>query len=1212
MSRATSPYDVIADTFFDTGPARANTGPDSSPAWRVTPWSLPFSVLCGVAFSARFRLLVCPIPLALAMTTQSEPPSPRYIIEAPKPALDAARLAQPSAHQRLQTHWQRSALDVEGPLWPVPSSGSQNLRFSFKLWGPDESHVLEFLGVQPAREVRTEILRYAGVSGRPRVFAASLGLSITQVHLVMASTVSAMVTVLLDAGFEVWCVDVPRHAAASHLLAVACDLAATDALQLNTEIALPLRHGDVLPIWLDADRLSVDLSRHVLAKVAASASAWLDPVQSFYLLTFSRGIQGFQIAAGIEVRPSTLRSLLPSEDGPGGTFLELPSRSSLPLRIYVHCRRNQDHVVFRVSEAEASDPSDTGFLFLFSGAFDTYADFARSLGQLQTAEARWLRALRPYGLSIHTWESMELTRSEGYSFWYVQLHADILRAQLHFTQVQAAPASFIHVERHPNPSRPFPMTTRATQTIAGPGGFPHETAAWHTPQQPTHCEPGLFPEVSSILADVWCDAWHVKCLIPCIPGYKAWVLRDGGRLVGLCTVDITRDLVSQALHISTWELPQTFVHGDGLLIPYPESLHRASDKCLSVSHDTPEAVACLHRLSSPRPTRSTAVRISGRLLPFLAFLCPSIWRFFVCLGALLTLPGVYGVRLDEVLADATADPAPEPLPFRDYMDLTRTCTMSWTHELSRQTMGFSVRAQILGEHLQRISPAPEILLHVWRPGRGPTLLQVRPRFLALHLTGFLRALGYSEGIDSLHIAYDTNPHALDLVLVPPTGGTWWILQDSTGLEVLRPVARHYSSAVHFRLLTVSPDRVAQTVCPAYGVLRQPLLPQGARGRVIRDLPELQGSLCQGILGFATAAGIRRGPVLALGLFVLMLHNSVVNAVAAPTTSNVSLTGPLALPSPQPQILRVWTVGVKRPVDLPWKPEGYNTRWLHDFVSSIHGVRGAGQFLSTTGAAGDSVMHLLFVPRLHNPGGGQPRFWLFHVEDRASVVYGHHPFDWNIAATHLGDIYQGLNVPSSRPTLVIGSQLVAPSCHLTDIPSGSIVQIPIGALPMESSNDAWDPTPWVVPGPFFQYVPARGPAGEDAVSPALTTTPDLSLDAHTTHEVACQTDPTSTVDAPLLSAQVVRDLALQLQGMAECLLSLPFSEHGGQPQPPPPPRLCSPLCHLPRCSAVRRWTPPPQTLRWRSSSACRTMKSMSATTRIAPTLVKVLLSSASVF
>ena len=1090
------------------------------------------------------------------MMTQSEPPSPRFVIEAPKPAIDAARLAPPSAHQRLQTHWQHSALDVEGLLWPVPSSGSQQLRFSFRLWGPEESHVLEFLGVQPARDVRAEILRFAGMSGRPRVFAASLGLSTTQVHLVMAAPVSTLVTILLDAGFEVWCVDIPRHSAASHLLSVACDMAATDALQLNSEITLPLRHGDVLPIWLDADRIHVDLSRNVLAKVVASASAWLDPVQSFHLLTFARGVLGFQVAAGIEVRPSLLRSLLPPEEGTGGTFLELPSRGSFPFRIFVHCRRGQDHVVFRVSEA--TDPSDSGFLFLFSGFFETYADFTRSLGQLQTAEARWLRALRSYGLSIHTWESMELTRSEGSSFWYVQLQADILRAQLHFTQVHAVPASFVHVERTLHPSRPFPLTTRATQTAAGPGGFPHEMAAWHVPQQPTHCEPGLFPEVSSLLADVWCDSWHVKCLIPCIPGYQVWALRDGSRLVGLCTVDITWDLVSQALHISPWELLQTFVHGDGLLIPYPESLQRAGDKCLSVSHDTPEAVACLHRLSSPKSVNSHAARAPRGLLPLIPLFCHGSWRFLTCLGALWAFPLATGVRLDEVIPDAAADPAPAPLPFRDYMDLTRTCTMSWTHELSRQTMGFSVRAQILGEHLQRISPAPEVLVHVWRPGQGPILLQVRPRRLALHLSSFLRAVGYSEGIDSLHIAYDTNPHALDLVLVPPTGGTWWILQDNTGREVLRPVVRHYSSAVHFRLLTVSPDRTAQTVCPAYSVVRQPLLPQGARGRVIRDLPELHGSLCQGILGFAAAAGFRRGPSWVLGLVSISMYTSAALAVAVPAAPSEPSAGTLAIPHPQPLILRIWTVGVKRPVDLPWKPEGYNTRWLHDFVSGIHGVRGAGQFLSTTGAAGDSVMHLLFVPRLHNPVGGQPRFWLFHVEDRASVVYGHHPFDWNIAASHLGDIYQGLNVPSSRPTLVIGSQLVSPSCHLVDVPSGSIVQIPVGALLMESSNDAWDPTPWVVPGPFFQYVPARGPAGEEAVSPTLNATTELRLDAPTTQEVACQTELNPSVDAPALSAPVVRDLAIQLQGMAECLLALPFADAGVRSQLSSPSSASQPL------------------------------------------------------
>ena len=1148
-----SPYDILADASFDEDTGGPAAAPGGSSASGVRLGGL---VGCAVALArlhSPLGCLLCLGHLSHAMMTQSEPPSPRFVIEAPRPALDAARLAPPSAHQRLQTHWQHSSLDLEGPLWPVPSSGSVALRFHFRLWGPDDSHAFEFLGVQPAREVRNEILRVAGLAGRPRVFAASHGLTTTQVHLVMASPAQASATVLFDAGFEVWCADVPRHASAAHLLSTMCDLASTDALQLNTEISLPLRHGDVLPVRLDADWMRVDLSRHVLARPVESAAVWLDPVQSFFLLTFSRGVQGFQLAVSSDVQASLLRSLLPGEEGTGGTFIELPSRASLPARIFVHCRQGHDHVVFRVSEA--SDPVDTGFFFLFSGSFDTYSDFARRLGQLQTAEARWLRALRSYGLQVTTWESMALTRRSGSSFWYVHLQADIIRAQVNFAQVHATPASFHQVPQRAADQRLMPRTEKATQTIAGPGGFPHEIAVWQTPPQPTHCEPGVFPEISSILADVWCDAWHIKCLIPCIPEYKAWVLRDGNRLIGLCTADITWDLVSQALHISTWELPQTFVHGEGLLIPYPEPLHQAKDRCLSVSHDTPEAVHCLHEISqrkrqSVQPTRSSAARRPLYALRWVAGVCA--WRLGLCLslGCLFVLPGALGVMLDQVIADAEADPAPAPMLFRDYIDLTRTCTMSWTHELSRQTLGFSIRAQILGEHIQRIAPAPEVLLNLWRPGRGPILIQVRPRRLALHLASFLRALGYAEGIHSLHIAYDTSPHVLDLVLVPPTGGTWWILQDSTGRELLRPVTRHYTSAVHFRLLTVSPAREAQTICPAYGVQQQPLLPQGARGRVIRDLPELHGSLCQGILSFVAAAGIRNRLAI-FSLAVLAFGALGVDAVGPATSSTLSVAPAEAPAPPGPHTLRIWTVGVRKPVDLPWKPEGYNTRWLHDCICTTHGIQGAGQFLSTSGAAGDSVMHLLFVPRLHGPPANQPCFWLFHIEDRASVVYGHRPFDWAIASTHLQEIYQGLNVPTSRPTLVIGSQLVAPSCHLTDVPSGSIVQIPIGALPMESSNDSWDPTPWVVPGPFFQYVPARGPAGEAAVSPVQIALPDTGLSTPVYCDAACQTDELLLVDTTSLSAQVVGDLALQLQGMADCLLSLPFASVRDLPPVPQP-------------------------------------------------------------
>ena len=1140
-------YDIVEDVTHAASSLPAHPASDASRTGATKLGRFLGGLFLSFQTSPRVVIGLCLCHVALAMTTQSEPSSPRFVVEAPRPALDAARLAPPPAHQRLQTLWQHGAFEFDGPLWPVPSSGSQQLRFSFKLWGPEDTHILVFLGTQSAREVRTELLRIAGLSGRPRIFSASHGLSVAHVHLVMASTTAALATVLLDAGLEVWCADIPRHASPSQLLALACDLAATDALQVNTEIMPPFRHGDVLPVRLEADHLRVDLTRQILARPDLSASRWLDPVQSFYMLTHSHGLQGFQVAVGAEVTLNLLHSLLPPQERLGGSFLELPARANFPHRVFVHCGRGRDHVVFRVSEA--SDPSDSGFLFLFAGDFDTYADFARLLGKLQTPAARWLRALRPYGLIVSTWEPMPLTRSAGSCFWYVQLQADIIRAQLHFARVQAGSPTFMRVPVRPAPVRPGPRTSRATQTIAGPGGFPQEIMAWQTPPQPTTCEPGLFPEVSSVLADVWCDAWHVKCLIPCIPGYKAWALRDGDRLLGLCTADITWDLVSQALHLSTWELPQTFIHGDGLSIPYPEPIACAQDKCMSVSHDTPEAVACLAQRQDPPPPRGHAPCILGLLPALLSFGSVRSWPGFGVV-ALLWLPMALSVNLEASITDASADHEPAPLPFRDYIDQTRTCTMSWTHELSRQTLGFSVRSQILGEHLQRIAPTPEILLQLWLPGQGPTLLQVRPRRLALHLPGFLRALGYTEGVDSLHVAFDTGPHVLDLVAVPPTGGTWWILQDRTGREILRPVVRHYSSAIHFRLLTVSPERVAQTVCPAYGVQQQPLLPQGARGRVIRDLPELHGSLCQGILSFVAVAGPGRRLGASLGLAFLVLGIAGVEAVTDAPASVNPLAVSVAPATPRPQTLRVWTAGVRPPVDLPWKPEGYNTRWLHDFICSIHGVRGAGQFLSTTGAAGDSIMHLLFVPRLNNPAGGQPRFWLFHVEDRASVVYGHHPFDWDIAAAHIRELYQGIPVPSSRPTLVIGSQRIPPSCHLTDVPSGSIIQIPLGALPMEASHDVWDPTPWVLPGPFFQYAPARGPAGEEAISPAQGEVIDSVTQVPATREIACQTDSSYAVDHRLLSAPVVEGLVLQLQGVADCLLSLPFTELGEPTRPPP--------------------------------------------------------------
>ena len=366
------------------------------------------------------------------MQIQSAPASPRDVILAPAAALDSSRLATPSAHRRLQSLWHHFGDFGHGSLWPVPGSTAHSLRFSIKLWHPEHSHTVELLGDTDAAAASAEVRALAGRTSRTQVFAAAGGMPAGQVHLVAAPRDRSHVTVFFDAGVEVWCVDVPRHTNPEYLLSVACSLASTDALQLSSTLSTPLRSGDVLGVRLDTDPFEVDLSEHLLARPGASASTWLDPVRYFTLLTAASGVTTYRIARSSEVDVHLLRGLVRHVEGPGGTFLELPFGAPLRRPIWVHCASDLDHVVFRVTEAW--DPHDDGLFFVFSGTFPTYADFVRSLRQDPSPGARWLRAIRPYGTTVLSWEYMPLPRLQGSSLWVVHCSADIARAQLYHVQ----------------------------------------------------------------------------------------------------------------------------------------------------------------------------------------------------------------------------------------------------------------------------------------------------------------------------------------------------------------------------------------------------------------------------------------------------------------------------------------------------------------------------------------------------------------------------------------------------------------------------------------------------------------------------------------------------------------------------------------------------------------------------------------------------------
>ena len=250
-------------------------------------------------------------------------------------------------------------------------------------------------------------------------------------------------------------------------------------------------------------------------------------------------------------------------------------------------------------------------------------------------------------------------------------------------------------------------------------------------------------------------------------------------------------------------------------------------------------------------------------------------------------------------------------------------------------------------------------------------------------------------------------------------------------------------------------------------------------------------------------------------------------------------------------MRIWTYNVRSPLDLPWRGEGYPTRWLHEYVCDLFKIQGKGTFLPSSGASEEQVQHLLFVPR-SAVAGPQPRYWLLHIEDRACVVPGQHPFDWDIVAQHIQDLYAGLRIPPTRPALGIQSQLFLPDYPLPELVTGSVIQILLGALHMETSRDVWEPAPWAVPGPFFQFVPSRGPAGEPARVYAPETGPERGpAPPVSCQEVGCQTEVELRVATHLLTSSTVQNLALQLHGLADCLQELPCNTSYLNPTFSPP-------------------------------------------------------------
>ncbi|CAE7263124.1 unnamed protein product [Symbiodinium sp. CCMP2592] len=1039
-----------------------------------------------------------------AVQMHSAPATPRDVVVSASRAPDRQVAAPAGAHTHLQARWLQIGDFGEGPLWSALPSASEVFLITCRLWWPGSSVRLEFANTESARDAAAELYRQAIRLGRPQIVAASSGPTLEAVNLVSLPPRPETLTVLLDLGREVVCVELPKDYSADHVLAAAQTAAASADVQILRGTAHRLRQGDVVRVRVSTEARTLDVSAFVIPHNDGTASRWLQEGRIVSLLHPVAGVLSFEVPRACDLDASVLGALLRSVTPGQHVFVALPGADILPHAAFVAAFPGQDCVTYRLTDA--SDPSAVGLHLAFSGVFESFPAFLESLLRSNRPAAALLRRLQPFGLSVLTWECTSFPGRADCRYWHVHVQADFARAREHLLSISWEP----RLVRTPPPLPP--PRTRVFHSIGSQTNAPFISAS--TPAAvlqapPSVCGAGVTPDSASELVDLWCDAWHVKCLVACLPGFTVWALREGSRLYGMCTPAPSWEAVAQALSLSLWELPQTFLSSDSRVWPFPRDITGVAMQCVSVGYDSPEGVSqlvrnCEAETPSPPPPPSPLASAALGL--------PCLRRHSLLCALSLLLP-VVSVRV-------TVEPAPlishlaESETLQTRRDFSRPCTMSWTHELARQTHGFALSAPQLGAYVTGASPHSEVQMHLWLPGQGPVHLRVGARHLDQHLSAYLGAF-LPDCEYGLHVAFDSSPQVLDLLVSPPSPYGWWILRDSIGCELLRPVVQHYTSHCSFFFCAVEPDGVVHNVEPSAEVRHMSPCPQGARALITRVFPGLEGKLVDGVLQIVAARA--RPPSLLGSLALLMLCRHV----ASMQPPQLLALAPVAeAPPPPPTTIRIWTLNINAPVDLPWRPQGYPTRWLRELMCRLHHIDDPGEFRPTHSTTDSSVQHVLFVPVVP---ATRPtvRFWLLHWGDAAAVTFGHSPFSWDVVSAHLRALFPGGHLPERSPALSYAGQLYPPGAALPDFPSGAVIQILIGALArIPGDDDPWNPDPLVVEGPYFRHVPSRGPALE----------PAILLDGHGNRRAA------GASHVPLVDQEVQTDLSGNGTGLDHATVS----------------------------------------------------------------------------
>ena len=907
------------------------------------------------------------------------------------------------------------------------------------------------------------------------------------------------VTIVADLGDEILCLDIPKQAAAQHLLEDLQTRYPSRTFRIDRGFVATIRHGDVIRIHDDERRAPVEVGQWSAINKFGLAYSWLSQGRDAYVVG-----PDFPLLHIPSVRPgdrSHIMAVLTHSLGLprcNSVKLQLVSQALLEADVYCFPRNHIPcHVLIVV---DALGHWRRPILQAWEQADITHAAIS-SLASSQQPHSEMWRALLSTTPVFLCQQGPEENHPERFAPWTLVVLDAVRAAQFgqQFTHLRE-PEFHLHVVPPGLPRAAEQQITIGVQTM--PSYWPAHAAPVSSSSLPalpavTGCTPLLKMCPDGSPYTLHCPHFGV-CVLPCLPGFHAWGLRIGTRVFGVCTADMDWQHVLEVAEATPWDLSGMAIYGSTHAWSWPEDLQSFSGQCGHLLHtgsdpylceDTsiraqPPPVPQVPSLHDPEPqgastsgcSRFSALVVAG-LSTRSSLILLSVFVFYPASSA--------GARLSSSSGNESSD-------VTVYQNSTRTCTMSWCHELSCQTTHFEVSPAILSDVLQQQAPHHIVRVQLWLPYRSPVTLELQRADSGQQIAAMLQAAGHSPA-QALHVAFDTSGTTLDLLSVPRSHVAWWIVRDGLGRELLRPVTR-WTEPGHCFVLTLNSHGQAHalTYSPEAADLAQ--LPQGVRAVVTTPFPHIAGQMTShglvlmefaaGTASLAWAAALPTRLGLLAGLLLCSVRvagmqqqqDLAVRSASAAASAADPWTGQLSEP---PVILRIWSHTGVRPLDVPYCPMP-DPRWMTRCIAdSGRGFPPFGDFVWTQPTIIQGVAHMLHVPSRAVPPFS---FWLLHYRARGHVVASPaHIFDWAQIGGEARDAFGGTCFSQGSFGIFLQGRIYPSGGHFPVPPHGAVLHLVRTPVFQSTGQTLWDSHQDNTPLPPFDYDICLGSDGTVALT-----------------------------------------------------------------------------------------------------------------------------------